>query len=142
MITNQEMVVRLGRANAIMHLANGSLGPGIIHPLVKSGEIVKISQELIRPYYQQRVKQAIQWVKSAFGKTPCLIHKPEGAISSGSGSLICRSPVRNSINASRQEVFWSLPVNTSSPALINPGATAMSVSGSPTPRMRPVSKRE
>jgi|TARA_B100001079_G_scaffold271700_1_gene290478 valine--pyruvate aminotransferase len=80
MITNQEMVVRLGRANAIMHLANGSFGPGIIHPLVKSGEIVKISQELIRPYYQQRVKQAIQWVKSAFGKTPCLIHKPEGAI--------------------------------------------------------------
>lgn len=80
MIAEEEMVTRLGRANAIIHLANGSFGPGITHPLIESGEIVKISQELIRPFYQQRVTQAIQWVRSAFGETPCLIHKPEGAI--------------------------------------------------------------
>ncbi|HSH43031.1 MAG TPA: hypothetical protein VK973_12975, partial [Arenicellales bacterium] len=48
--------------------------------LVRSREIISLSNEVIRPYYQHRGQQAIQWIRDAMGDYPFHVHKPEGAI--------------------------------------------------------------
>jgi valine--pyruvate aminotransferase len=79
-VANREIVRALSSMAAIMSLAPGSFGPGLVADLVKSREIISLSNEVIRPYYQQRVQQAIQWIQDAMQGYPCYIHKPEGAI--------------------------------------------------------------
>ncbi len=79
-VANREIVRALSSMAAIMSLAPGSFGPGLVADLVKSREIISLSNEVIRPYYQQRVQQAIQWIQYAMQGYPCYIHKPEGAI--------------------------------------------------------------
>jgi valine--pyruvate aminotransferase len=47
--------------------------------LVLSGEIIDISENMIKPYYQNRAEKAIDWVWEALAGTPFYVHKPEGA---------------------------------------------------------------
>ena len=66
--------------NAIFRLATGSLGAGIVTPLVVSGEILRLSREVIKPFYRSRVEQAVSWCHDHLEGLDYFIHKPEGAI--------------------------------------------------------------
>ncbi|CAA6809311.1 MAG: Valine--pyruvate aminotransferase (EC [uncultured Thiotrichaceae bacterium] len=61
-------------------MASGNLGPALSTEWFKSGEILTLSEQHIKPFYQQRAQQAVQWFKDAMGDLPFHIHKPEGAI--------------------------------------------------------------
>jgi valine--pyruvate aminotransferase len=65
--------------NAVVSLAPTSIGAGMALDMVRSGEIIRISRELIRPYYKQRADEAVEWIWEALAGTPFYIHKPEGA---------------------------------------------------------------
>lgn len=47
---------------------------------MKSGEILSLGRDLIKPFYQDRATQAVEWFRQALGNVPYRIHKPEGAI--------------------------------------------------------------
>ena len=43
--------------------------------------ILRLSHEAIQPYYLKRSRQAIEWVRAAFGSSiPVQIHRSEGAL--------------------------------------------------------------
>ncbi|MFQ3620557.1 MAG: valine--pyruvate transaminase [Spirochaetales bacterium] len=80
-IARKEIIRALSAANAIVNLANVSVGQILTTPLIQSGEILKISEELIYPFYKRRSAQAIQWIRECFPKKlDYRIHKSEGAI--------------------------------------------------------------
>lgn len=79
-IANEQTIEMLAHLNAIHQLAIGSTGPVLINSLIKSGKILELSQTIIKPYYHQRMQQAVGWIKQYMSDMPVLIHKPEGAI--------------------------------------------------------------
>jgi len=66
--------------NAILQLANGSIGPALAETMVESGDIIRISRDVINPYYRQRSEQAQAWFDEALGDIDYHIHEAEGAI--------------------------------------------------------------
>ena len=51
----------------------------LVLDLVQSGELVRVSREIIRPFYEQRSRRALGWLLEAVSGLPCRVHKPEGA---------------------------------------------------------------
>ncbi|MEZ5299852.1 MAG: valine--pyruvate transaminase [Verrucomicrobiales bacterium] len=79
-IAKPEVADAIGRMTAVVGLANGNLGQAIAAPLIQSGEILRISRELICPFYREKSGQAQAWVHEAFGgEGSYRIHRSEGA---------------------------------------------------------------
>ena len=79
-VAREEIIQAYTRANTIVSLACGNLGPAVARELVSSGEILTLSQQRIAPFYRQRAHQTVQWFRQALGDLPYRIHRPEGAI--------------------------------------------------------------
>ena len=79
-VADDAIIRAVTSANAIVSLSPGSFGPVLVTEAIRSGELLKISTELIRPYYQHHVDQAAAWIREQFAGYPCRIHTPEGAI--------------------------------------------------------------
>jgi len=80
-VAREEIAAAVSSMSAIIGLANGNIGQTIMEPLVSSGEILKLSNEVVQPYYIQKSKQARQWVDEAFNRTlPYRVHLSEGAL--------------------------------------------------------------
>lgn len=80
MIANEEIINAFSKINAVINLATGSFGSMLAIDLVKSGEIIQLSNNVIRPFYQRKAEQAVQWFQEAMSDCPWRIHKPEGAM--------------------------------------------------------------
>lgn len=78
-IANEEITNALSGLNAVMSLAPGNFGASLALDLVRTGEIINISQNIIRPYYQQKAEHAINQFRQALSGYEFYIHKPEGA---------------------------------------------------------------
>jgi len=50
-----------------------------VEPLLRSGELAALCAERIRPYYELRSRQAVDWLREACAGLPLRIHRPEGA---------------------------------------------------------------
>ena len=72
----------LAGINAIMNLATGSFGAMLAEPLVRSGEILSLSRDLVCPFYKAKMQRAVAAFTGAMEDAPCrwYIHKPEGAM--------------------------------------------------------------
>lgn len=68
------------RANANLTLAPGNIGPALVQELLKSGELVRLSREVIRPYYERRGAEAMAWLAEGLSGYPYLVHKHEGGL--------------------------------------------------------------
>jgi valine--pyruvate aminotransferase len=79
-VARPEIIAALGAMVAVTSLASGSVGPVLVRDLVSSGEIVRLSREVIRPWYQQRAAQALLWLREALEGCEWHVHKPEGAL--------------------------------------------------------------
>jgi valine--pyruvate aminotransferase len=79
-VAREEIVEAYSNANTVVNLACGNLGPTIARELFSSGEILTLSNNLIKPFYKQRAQQAVKWFRSELGDLPYRIHSPEGAI--------------------------------------------------------------
>jgi len=78
-VANAEFIEAMTSMNAILNLASGSFGPGLTRKLMQSGEIVKMSQDHVAPFYQNRMQQALGWLHEYLVDLPWRVHKPEGA---------------------------------------------------------------
>ena len=48
--------------------------------LVETGDIIRISREIIQPYYRRKAEQAIEWLHQEMGDLPFYVHAAEGAM--------------------------------------------------------------
>src|SRR6056300_809698 len=78
---NTDVIRVVSRMTSVFSLAPGSLGPALAMDLVKSGDITRVSNDLVKPFYQRKAEQAVSLLKREMGKDiPMRIHKPEGAL--------------------------------------------------------------
>ncbi|MFK5923814.1 MAG: valine--pyruvate transaminase, partial [Verrucomicrobiota bacterium] len=79
-IAREEIIEDLTTMTAIIGLANTNVGQAIVSPLLESGEILNISQNLIRPFYQKRAQRAEHLLEQYLpDELPWRVHKSEGA---------------------------------------------------------------
>ena len=80
-VAREEIAAAVASMSAIVGLANGNIGQAIMEPLVRSGEILELSNQVVKPYYIQKSRQARQWVDESFDSTlPYRVHLSEGAL--------------------------------------------------------------
>lgn len=80
-VADEEIINALSACNAVISLSNGSLGQVLVRPLIDSGDILRISHDIIRPFYQKRSSSAVAALQKAFGEDiPYRIHESEGSL--------------------------------------------------------------
>ena len=93
-----EVVKAVSSLNAIVNLSPTRFGAAIATPLLQDGRLKQLSDDVIRPFYRNQAQTAVSLLKRELGAYPLKIHKPEGAISCGSGlkpACFIANPVRN-----------------------------------------------
>ena len=76
----KKIIAAVTAANAVVSLANNNIGQAISLPLIENGELIRLSKNLIKPFYKQRMINARSYVEEAFGNTiPYRLHESEGA---------------------------------------------------------------
>jgi valine--pyruvate aminotransferase len=78
-IAREEIVEMVARVNAVMSLAPGGVGAAIVADMIRSGEIIAASREVVRPFYERKMRDAVARVHECFQGLDYHIHKPEGA---------------------------------------------------------------
>ena len=80
-VARKEVIRIVSRMTSVFSLAPGSLGPALALDLVKSGEITRVSNEVVKPFYEEKAKRAAAQLRHEIGDhIPMRIHKPEGAL--------------------------------------------------------------
>ena len=79
-IANEMVTQALTNMNGIISLAPGSVGPAIAQHMIERGDLLRLSDEVIRPFYQQKSQTAVKLLQQAIPDPRFRIHKPEGAI--------------------------------------------------------------
>lgn len=79
-IARPEITTAVMRINAMVSLAAGSVGPDLVLDLVRSGEVLNLSNQVIRPYYRSRAEQAIAYFHKELEGLDYYLHKAEGAL--------------------------------------------------------------
>ncbi len=78
-IASEELIELFTCANAIMTLASGTVGSGITLDSVQNGDILKMSQEVIQPYYRDLMEYVKESIHRHMNAIPYKLHNPEGA---------------------------------------------------------------
>lgn len=79
-IAQEEIVRRLAAMTAVIGLANTNIGQAIVRPMLDSGELLSLSREVIRPFYEQRSQFARAVIAEEFRDDfPYRVHLSEGA---------------------------------------------------------------
>ncbi len=78
-IAREEIVEMVARVNAVTSLAPGGVGTALAMDMIRSGEIIHMSRDVIRPFYEQKMREAVRAVHESFQGVDYRIHKPEGA---------------------------------------------------------------
>ena len=78
-IAREEIIEMVSEMNAVTSLCTSSIGAAIGTELVRTGELARLSKEVIRPYYQNKAKWAVQKLCGLLDGIDFHIHKPEGA---------------------------------------------------------------
>ncbi|MHC4060086.1 MAG: valine--pyruvate transaminase [Planctomycetota bacterium] len=79
-VASEEVVTMISQVNAVMSLAPGSMGAAIATELVRNGEILRLSRDIIRPFYRAKAAVAVEQLFAELDGVDFHIHKPEGAI--------------------------------------------------------------
>lgn len=79
-IADKPVIDLIRNMNAIINLSTANFGAMITKDLISSGEILRLSQLLIKPYYQKKVEHAVDILHKELDGIDYYIHKPEGAI--------------------------------------------------------------
>jgi valine--pyruvate aminotransferase len=79
-IANESIIDAIGQFNGIINLALASFGPALVYDLVTSGEIIRLSNTVIKPYYKRKAERAMSLLKEELKGVDFHIHKAEGAL--------------------------------------------------------------
>lgn len=79
-IANEQVIRAISSMNAIINLATGSFGSQLALEMVNSREILRLSQHVIKPFYQHKAEQAREFLLQRLKSLPVKLHKIEGAM--------------------------------------------------------------
>jgi len=80
-IARKEVIRWVASMTSIVGLSNTNVGQAIMQPLLESGEILRLSNEVMQPFYRARSDQARALVEHYFDPgLPWRVHKREGAL--------------------------------------------------------------
>ena len=79
-IADDLIINSIRNMNAVINLATANFGPMIANDLLRSGEMQRLSQSEIKPFYQKKLKHALRVIRREFDGIDYYIHRPEGAI--------------------------------------------------------------
>lgn len=79
-IASEEVTQALTNMNGIISLAPSSVGPAIANHMIEKGDLLRLSSEVIKPFYKEKSLRAVELLQQAIDDPRFRIHKPEGAI--------------------------------------------------------------
>ncbi|PIE58408.1 MAG: valine--pyruvate transaminase [Desulfobulbus propionicus] len=79
-LAKREIIQAISGINSVVNLAPGSLGAMLTAPLMTSGEILRLSNEVICPWYKKKMERAMEVIDQALMGCPYRVHAPEGAM--------------------------------------------------------------
>jgi len=80
-VARPEVIKAVSACNAIINLTTGSLGQVLTDSLFRSGEILEISNRLVKPYYLKKSLRAQELIRKYMpAEVDYRVHKSEGAI--------------------------------------------------------------
>jgi valine--pyruvate aminotransferase len=78
-IARPEIVEMVARVTAVTSLAPGGVGPAIVTDLIRTGEIIRLARDVVRPFYERKARHILDCIREQFGGLSYRVHKPEGA---------------------------------------------------------------
>lgn len=78
-VARPEIARAFARANTVLSLASGTLGPQLLRGMLGDGSLDKLCEDSIRPFYAARRQLALDAVAASRGDLPVWVHRPEGA---------------------------------------------------------------
>lgn len=80
-VASKEVCRNVSSMTSIVGLANANVGQEIMRPLIESGEVLRLSKDVVRPFYEERSQLAQDWFREALpDDVPYFIHRSEGAL--------------------------------------------------------------
>ncbi|MGF1911465.1 valine--pyruvate transaminase [Vibrio kasasachensis] len=79
-IASEEATEAMTNMNGIISLAPSSVGPAYANHMIENGDLLALSNDVIRPFYKQKALRAVDLLQQAISDPRFKIHKPEGAI--------------------------------------------------------------
>ncbi|MGH8048231.1 MAG: valine--pyruvate transaminase [Chthoniobacterales bacterium] len=80
-VAHPDVIRAVTSMNAIIGLANGTIGQAMVTPLVESGEVRQLVTEHVRPFYERKAENARRWVAQYFDDAlDWHVHESEGAL--------------------------------------------------------------
>ena len=78
-VAAEPIAAAIAGANAILSLAPGNFGAFMALDLMQSGDVIRLSREVIRPHYQAKAERALAAVHREMAGLDYYVHDPEGA---------------------------------------------------------------
>ena len=79
-VARPEIIREIRSMTAIIGLANNNIGQALTRPLLESGEIKHLADEVVRPYYRNRSEHALELAREYLpDDVPWRVHDSEGA---------------------------------------------------------------
>ncbi len=79
-IAEKSIISTISGINSILNLAPGSVGAMLTTRLVRNREIIRLSREVIQPFYREKMEHALACVRAFFTGINYRVHVPEGAM--------------------------------------------------------------
>lgn len=80
-VAPEKIAAAVASMSAIVGLANSNVGQAIMEPLIRSGEVLELSNTVVKPFYVEKSEKAQDWVKEFFDDAlPYRVHLSEGAL--------------------------------------------------------------
>lgn len=79
-VAREEVIEEVRSMTAIVGLANNNIGQALVRPMLESGEIKRLAEEVVRPFYQERSRRAQEMALQHLpADIPWRMHESEGA---------------------------------------------------------------
>ncbi len=79
-IAREDVIASLASMVSIVGLSNTNAGQAVVQPLIESGDLIRLSNDVVQPFYREKSNQALAWVREFFDPaTGYRVHRSEGA---------------------------------------------------------------
>lgn len=79
-VASDEVIQAVVRANTVLSLASGNLGPMLLDEMLRDGALTRLCTDALRPFYLKQRDFMLQQLDSQLAGLPYAIHQPEGAM--------------------------------------------------------------
>lgn len=78
-IAHPDIAAAFARANTVISLASGTLGPQLLRGTLADGSLTRLCADSLRPFYAQRRDLALRAIAAGRGDLPVYVHEADGA---------------------------------------------------------------